>query len=239
MGFDFEVAGLRTSVIIPVRDGQAHVADAIDSVLSQLADTDEIVVVDDASTDKTKSVVNARLDSRIRLVEGTGRGASSARNIGLAAAHGEFVAFLDHDDVWPPGRHAVLRRALIDHPDIDAAHGRQRIRVEAGAQDRAWMAAKDNRHLPFNIMFTALFRRWILDKVGGFAEDLRLFEDIDCCARMTEAGMRVVACDVDSLIYRHHGGNSTRDRAVLADAAMEYLQRRIARTRDQRRRSRP
>src|ERR1700722_20919914 len=116
----------KTSVIMPVRNGVRFVEAAIDSALPQLGPDDEIVVVDDASTDSTLSVLARMQDRRIRVLNGAGRGVSSARNIGLAAAAGEFIAFLDHDDLWPPGRHAVLLRALLTDESIDCAIGRLR-----------------------------------------------------------------------------------------------------------------
>ena len=88
-----------TSVIIPVRNGARFVREAIESALVQLSADDEVIVVDDASDDDTGGVVRQIDDRRIRLLDGTGRGVSSARNIGLAEATGEFVAFLDHDDL--------------------------------------------------------------------------------------------------------------------------------------------
>src|SRR5438128_5171730 len=104
----------RTTVIMPVRNGERFIPEAIDSVLSQIALDDELVIIDDCSTDATRSVLARITDRRIRVLDGLGRGASSARNIGLAAAVGEFIAFLDHDDLWPAGRHRIMVQALID-----------------------------------------------------------------------------------------------------------------------------
>ena len=123
----------RTSVIIPVRNGERFIAEAVDSVLQQIAPADEIIVVDDASTDGTRLLLAGIQDRRIQAMDGSGRGVSSARNIGLAAATGEFVAFLDHDDLWPARRHAVLLQALQADIKMDCAIGRIRLRVEQDA----------------------------------------------------------------------------------------------------------
>src|SRR5438477_2430339 len=112
---------MRTSLIIPVRNGVRFIEEAVDSALRQLDPEDEIIVVDDASADATRSVLAGIPDRRMRVLDGSGRGVSSARNIGLAAAAGEFIAFLDHDDLWPPQRHAVLLQALIADVSIDCA----------------------------------------------------------------------------------------------------------------------
>jgi glycosyltransferase involved in cell wall biosynthesis len=218
-----------TSVIMPVRNGARFVEEAVDSALRQLAAEDEIVVVDDASTDATRSLVARMPDRRIRLLDGSGRGASSARNIGLAAATGEFIAFLDHDDLWPPRRHAVLLQALLADVAIDCAIGRLRVRMEHDAIALPQYADMEGLVAPNLSLCTALFRRRIIDAVGGFDEDLRFCEDTDYFLRLVESGYRMVACDVDALIYRRHRANATCDTAGSEDGVMQILRRRRAR----------
>src|SRR4051812_72489 len=97
-----------TSVIIPVHNGAAYIAAAMRSALDQLDSTDELIVVNDGSTDNTLVQIANVADARVRLVQSPRRGVSAARNFGFQAARGEFIAFLDHDDLWPPGRHEHL-----------------------------------------------------------------------------------------------------------------------------------
>lgn len=224
----------RTSVILPVRNGARFVADAIRSALSQLAADDEIVVVDDASTDATRSVIADMREPRVRVLDGLGRGVSSARNIGLAAATGEFIAFLDHDDLWPPSRHDRLLGALLADADIDCAVGRLRLRMEHDAISLPQLATMDGRLAANLSLCTALFRRRILDLVGGFDEDMRFCEDTDYFMRLTERNYRVVLCDVDALIYRRHSTNATCDVAGSEDGVMQLIRRRRKRMSDRR-----
>jgi len=142
----------RTSVIMPVRNGARFIREGIESALAQLAYNDEIVVVDDASTDATRAIVATINDPRLRVLDGAGRGVSSARNIGLSASVGEFIAFLDHDDLWPPQRHAVLLRALTGVPAFDWAAGGLRLKVERDAialsvQEFQLGESSEGRHL--------------------------------------------------------------------------------------------
>jgi glycosyltransferase involved in cell wall biosynthesis len=219
----------RTSVIIPVRNGERFVAEAIASVLRQLAHGDEVVVVDDASTDDTRSLLARIQDRRMRVVNGLGRGVSSARNIGLTAAVGKFIAFLDHDDLWPPQRHAVLLQAVLVDVDIDCAIGRLRLRMESDAIVLPQLSDMEGRLAPNLQLGMALFRRRIIDKVGSFDEDMRYCEDTDYFLRLMECGYRTVLCDVDALIYRRHSTNATCNIAGAEEGMMQMLQRRRAR----------
>jgi glycosyltransferase involved in cell wall biosynthesis len=216
----------RTSVIVPVRNGVRFISEALDSALQQLTPDDEIVVVDDASSDGTLSVLNRMQDRRIRVLAGSGRGVSSARNIGLAAASGAFIAFLDHDDLWPPARHPVLLGILMEDPSIDCVTGRLRIRMEHDAVALPQLPTLDGQLAPNISLCTALFRRRILDAVGWFDEDMRFCEDTDYLMRLMELEYRVVLCDTDALIYRRHSTNATCDVASAERGFMELIRRR-------------
>jgi glycosyltransferase involved in cell wall biosynthesis len=196
---------LSTSVIIPVRNGTRFLRDAVDSALQQLDAQDEIIVIDDRSTDGTPELVST-LYPQVVLLSSKGVGVSAARNAGLAVAKGQLVAFLDHDDWWPPNRHTALRQALADTPAAHAAYGRLRAHFEPGIPARV-VIAKDN--IIIQVIGTGLYRMNFVRPVGGFDEALSLAEDTDFHFRLVEAGLRHVRCDADSLIYRFHSHNST------------------------------
>jgi len=218
-----------TSVIIPVRNGAQFIAEAVNSVLSQLGTDDRIFVVDDASTDGTRAVLSAISDPRIIVLDGTGRGVSSARNIGLTAACGVFIAFLDHDDTWPAGRHEALVRELLAHPEYDAAFGRIAIRIESDAPSHIRGELLASEILIPLFVWTGLYRKRLLDRVGGFAEDLHIGEDTDLSLRLMEAGMRWSVCDIDAVSYRRHGANVSNDAAAVRAAQVEVIARKLAR----------
>ncbi len=222
----------RTSVIIPVRNGSRYIAQAIHSALVQLASEDEVIVVDDASTDNTKTLVSEITDRRIVILDGFGLGVSSARNTGLAAANGEFIAFLDHDDLWPIDRHAILLRTLTADTSLDAAVGRLRLLIEADAVMPPQIPAMEGKLAPNLSLCTALFRRRILDRVGYFAEDMHFCEDTDYFVRLVEYGYRTALCDADTLIYRRHATNATCDLTSLKDGLLDLMRRRISRQAD-------
>jgi cellulose synthase/poly-beta-1,6-N-acetylglucosamine synthase-like glycosyltransferase len=129
----------RTSVIIPVRNGSNFLAEAIASALAQLGPEDQVIVAWDASTDDTQAIGERITHARVRAIRGPERGVSGARNAGLAVAEGEFIAFLDHDDLLPQGRHRTTTKALQDNPRIDATFWRMRIRLEPKATPWQWL----------------------------------------------------------------------------------------------------
>ena len=220
-----------TSVIIPVRNGERLVGEAIASALAQLGAVDEIVVVDDGSTDRTRGVVEATTDPRVRLVSSGGRGVSAARNVGIGVAGGDFVAFLDHDDTWPDLRHATMSGVLRDKPGIDAVFGRMLVKFEEGSQLNDRMAAMDGKHVGVASVGTGLFRKAIVDRVRGFDEELHFGEDVDFYLRLMESGMQVELCEIDGLLYRRHASNCSNDLHAMERGMSDVLMRRIRRMR--------
>jgi len=218
-----------TSVIIPVRNGARFIAEAIGSVQAQLGPGDEILVVDDGSTDGTPRILAGICQAGLRLLVGGGRGVSAARNLGLAAACGRFVVFLDHDDMWPPDRHRILLGALKQDMTLDAAFGRILRRFEPGARVTAESMVEG--HHAYWLVGSGLYRRRLLDRVGGFAEDMPMGEDFDLHARLVEAGMRSRLCETYSLIRRHHDANTSNDHGRAVPWRLEFLRRKIARVR--------
>jgi glycosyltransferase involved in cell wall biosynthesis len=221
--------GVGTTVIIPVRNGSNFLAEAVESALAQLSPTDEVIAVWDDSDDDTVSVLLRFKDPRVRAIKGPGLGVSGGRNAGLAAASGEFIAFLDHDDLWPANRQMKMTQALIDDPQLDAVFGRMRIRLDPGATPWQWIVDFDGRHVPGPNLGTGLFRSRILRRIDGFDESLRFGEDMDYFFRLQEIGMKHALCEVDGLIYRRHATNCTDDQLAVQNAIFDVIKRRMAR----------
>jgi glycosyltransferase involved in cell wall biosynthesis len=219
-----------TSVVIPVHNGVKYLADAILSASAQLEASDEILVIDDRSTDATASILAGIAEPRLRVLASDGAGVAAARNTGLAAVRGRFVAFLDHDDLWPARRHRSLLAALKQDNTLDAAFGRLRLRFEPQAKRRPGDSYMDGRHICRSVG-TALYRKSLFTRIPGFDEDLRSGGDNDFHARLTETGARFQLCDLDTLIYRRHDGNMTNDLALIRRGRFEMISRKLARAR--------
>jgi glycosyltransferase involved in cell wall biosynthesis len=189
----------RVSVIIPVYNGAATIADTIDSVLAQNYGDFELIVADDGSTDTTAEVLE-RYAGAIKLITRPNGGISAARNSGLRAAAGEYVALLDCDDVWMP---AMLERtvaALDANPGCVLAYTDLAVTDSDGRALNTALVGPATAHAPtFDELFTHLWpimpsavviRRRVLEMIGGFAEEFRSYgyEDVWCWMRARELG---------------------------------------------------
>ena len=119
-------AAIRVSTIIPVYNGAATVARAIDSALAQDFEGQEIILVNDGSTDNTADVL-AKYAHKVRVINKPNGGAASARNAGIAVARGEYVAFLDADDIWLQSHVMALVDVLAREPQAVLAYGDFRV----------------------------------------------------------------------------------------------------------------
>ena len=142
---------------------------------------------------------------------------------------GEFVAFLDHDDLWPAKRHLKMMQVMEDDAQVEAVFGRMRIRLDPGATPWQWVLDLDGRHVLGPNLGTALFRSRFLRRIGGFDESLRFGEDVDYFLRLQEAGMHISLCDTDGLIYRRHASNCTDDQLAVNNSIFDVIKRRANR----------
>ena len=130
----------RISVIIPTYNRENYIGDAIDSVLQQTCRDVEIIVVDDGSTDGTRDRV-AEYGDQVRYVFTPNRGIGHARNLGMAHARGEFLAFLDSDDLFYPYMLEVESRLLDLHPEVGMVYGEMSAFDDDGYFDRYHLKA--------------------------------------------------------------------------------------------------
>lgn len=219
----------RVSVVMPAFNGEKYIASAIASCLNQFADNDELIVVDNASTDDTARIVRDYPDHRIKYHFESRKGVAAARNKGLRHVQGAFVAFLDCDDLWPDGRQEALMGLLDAHPAVDACYGR--IRLLFDNPDTSRSALLDGALTPIVLLAPFLFRRKIIEQIGEMDETLPSAEDGDYLIRMQEADARLLSWDGDALIYRQHETNMTLKREQFKSGQLGALARKIHRNR--------
>src|SRR5690242_6042277 len=106
------VPPITISAVIPTYNRRKYVVRAIDSVISQQSPPDEIIVIDDGSTDGTAELLHSTFGNSLKIIYQENAGVSAARRRGIVAASGEWIAFLDSDDEWTSGRLDVFRQAI-------------------------------------------------------------------------------------------------------------------------------
>ena len=201
-----EVPGL-VSVVIPNYNHAQFVGDAIRSVLDQDYSNFEIIVVDDGSTDDSRAVV-AQFGNRVQYIWQENQGLSAARNTGIRAAQGVYIAVLDADDLYEPGFLSALVSLLDAHPEADGVYcGYQFV-----DERNRLLPQREARLLPDGELYAALLdgnflvpesvlvRRVCYEEVGGFDHTLTALEDWDMWLRITRDFTLV---GTDQVLIRH------------------------------------
>lgn len=207
------------SVIIPTYNRAYCVVEAIESVLGQTFQDFELIVVDDGSTDATAEVLAPYVD-RIRYIYQKNAGVSAARNTGIRAARGQWIAFLDSDDVWLPEKLEIQVEGVHAHPTAVAHMVDALIELPDGGrvstfEIRGLMQSftdRPFRERPLMDVLKAQFftSTWMLlkdtaEKVSGFDRNKRIYEDLDLLARVALLGPFVVSCHPGVIIKRGQG----------------------------------
>jgi glycosyltransferase involved in cell wall biosynthesis len=193
------------SCIVPCRNGQDHLAQAIASALAEGAD--EVVIVDDGSTDDSAALAAAAVGP-VRILRQAARGAAAARNAGLAIARHDLIAFLDADDLWPAGSLALRRRVLASDPKLDAVcgHTRQFYSAELDDITRSRLACSPGSS-PAPTFGSIVFRRSVFERIGSFDVSLKVGEMFEFMARFADAGLAITCVPETVLLRRIHTSN--------------------------------
>lgn len=197
----------RISVIIPVYNQAAYLAEAVDSVLRQSLPAAEVIVINDGSTDETAAVA-ARFGARLITVHQPNAGLGAARNAGIGLAHGDYLAFLDGDDWWEPAKLEQQHRLLAQQPQLDMVFGqcRQFVSPELPPEKRARISG-DGSILNGVVAGGMLARRAVFEKNGLFATHFQIGEFIDWFSRAKDSGLTHVVTEDIVLHRRLHGEN--------------------------------
>ena len=195
------------SVIIPVYNGARFLADAVSNVLAQDYPSLEIIVVDDGSTDDIAGAVS-RLPVDVRFFRQENAGPAAARNRGLRDASGQFIAFLDVDDLWPAGNLAMLSRVLAAEPGLMVVHGHAQMLMLDPVTGQFRPEGNPAESFPYYIG-AGLYRREVFESVGPFDASMRFAEDTDWYTRLKESGLPAERLPQVTLEVRRHGANMT------------------------------
>lgn len=191
------------SVVMPLHNGEAFVEDALQSVCDQGSAVLEVLVVDDGSSDGGADRARS-WGAPVTLLHQPRAGPAAARNRGIHAAQGAYLAFIDADDRWAAGRLAWQLALLEADPGVAVVQGQLQ---ELHEREGQWVA--EGAALFANSLCTGLFRREVFDRVGFLDESLSYCEDVDWFFAARSAGVSLRREPRLATLYRRHGGNLT------------------------------
>src|SRR5436190_14977753 len=228
---------MSVSAVVPAYNSGERVAEAIESIYAQTVLPDEVIVVDDGSTDETPAVIR-RFEGRpgFRSIRKENGGEASARNAGVELATGEFIAFLDHDDLWRPQK---LKRQL---ETFDPSWGMSFTWLEwtstpigTPSQYRRYDSWDPDPQVVLRLLESscaigppsaALIRRDALLEVGRFEQVRPFGDDWLMWLRLAKAGNRIGYLPEPLTVYRWHGENLSNDESGASfDAACAVFDR--------------
>lgn len=226
------------SVVMPVYNVERSVLYAVQSVLSQTFEDFELIIVDDGGTDLSMAICVSFHDPRIRIISQTNRGLAGARNTGIAAAQGHYIALLDSDDTWHPEKLALHKIHLDNNPHVGVSYSGSRFMDENGTLLRqaqrpklAKISAKDiltrnpvgNGSAPVirkaALDSIAFFHQSETSRICYFDETFRQSEDIELWVRLALQGSYVFE-GIEGLLtqYRIAAGGLSSNIAAQYDS---------------------
>jgi glycosyltransferase involved in cell wall biosynthesis len=228
------------SCIVPVFNGERYLGESLDSILAQSYRPIEIIVVDDGSTDATREVV-ASYGDQVRYLWQPNAGPPRARNFGLLLAQGQFVAFLDADDLWQPDKLSLQMARFRERPELDLCVTYCQVFwiPELHEEEVRFRDHRLSQPLPGYVTQTLLARRALFDTVGDFDTSRRVGDPADWFLRAAEqrAVMEILP---EVLVYRRFHENNfsvesdtRRMRPSMQDAILQVVKASLDRRRRQ------
>jgi cellulose synthase/poly-beta-1,6-N-acetylglucosamine synthase-like glycosyltransferase len=223
----------KVSVVIPAYNCAKYLPTALESVLAQTYRDFEIVVVDDGSTDDTESVIRGYAPA-VRYLKTANSGPASARNRGIRASVGEYVAFLDADDWWEPKKLEAQVHELKQDADAALAYSDMCVHCEDGSTNPSFLKSRPfarsgyvfDQLMESQFIFpsAALIRRRCLESVGLFDESLHSLEDCDLFLRLCYE--RKVVLVGEPLVHRRQrGGGLTSNQNLSTQYLIKFQEK--------------
>ena len=225
----------KVTVVIPAYNAMRYLPETMETALAQTFTDFEVLVVNDGSTDHTAEWISQVTDPRVRIVSQENKGLAGARNTGIAHAKGEYIAYLDADDLWEPTKLEKQVRCLDENPEVGLVYtwtaladqyGKSTGRViSSHAEGNVWQEL-----IEFNMVCcgsTPLIRRSCFDVVGLFSPDVSPSDDWDMWLRI--ANKFAFGVVKEALIrYRQHPSNSSKNFQLMLDTSRTLIERTFA-----------
>ena len=221
------MSAAQVSCIVPAYNSARYIGEALDSILAQSYRPIEVIVADDGSTDETASIV-AGYGAPVGYVTHATAGPPATRNLGVRAAGGDFVAFLDADDRWHPEKLARQMARFAARPElgVSVTHIQHFWIPELSDEERRFRDDPRSRPLPGYVTMTILARRGLFESVGLFDETLWHSDASDWFLRAEARGTLVEMLPEVLTYHRMHYGNLSRREAAGSRAEFVRLVKR-------------
>lgn len=223
------------SVVIPAYNAADFIRETLDSVLQQTLSADEVLVIDDGSTDDTASIAES-YGAAVRVIRRANFKQAAGRNFGVQETKSEWIAFVDADDIWERNKLERQMEELVRHPEADLCYTGRILLLQNGRTARLGRvvpvppAEKIRESLFRNTTFlpsSVLIRRSAFLAVGGFDTHFEVLQDWDLWLRLLHAGTKFAACREPLVQYRIHPNSVSRNAMRSLRAAKEIYRRHV------------
>ncbi len=219
------------SVIIPVYNGEKTIRETIESVLSQTFKDFELIVINDGSQDTSLEIVERIQDPRLKVFSYRNAGQATSRNRGIAHACGEYISFIDADDLWTPNKLEAQLRALQDNPQAAVAYSWTKCIDEFGQFSRRGSHISVTGDVYAKLLLidfiengsNPLIRTQALAEVGGFDESMTPSEDRDLWLRLA-ARYHFVAVPSPQILYRQSVNSESANVLRMEAASLRVIE---------------
>jgi glycosyltransferase involved in cell wall biosynthesis len=219
------------SVILPIHNSEKYLREAIDSVFKQNYTPIELIAIDDGSTDGSSQIIKDHTGN-IQYYYQTNQGPAAARNLGIQKANGEFVTFIDGDDLWPDDKLKNQMGCFEKFPETEIVQGLVK-RVDILQPDGYAENNGEDQLFIHSNLGAMLIRRTVFDKIGLFDKTLTYHSDTDFWFRARESGIKIMVDKRVALIYRIHGQNHTSGKTTKTLGFAGILKKSMDRRRNQ------
>jgi len=223
------------SVIIPVYNGEKTIQETIESVLNQTFSDLELIIINDGSQDATLDVVSYIRDERLKVFSYSNAGVAESRNRGISLAKGDYISFIDADDLWTPDKLEAQLKALQLNPQAAVAYSWTKCIDESGEMSRRGSHISDTGNVYAKLLLidfiengsNPLILRQALNEVGKFDQSVVPSEDRDMWLRLA-ARYHFVCVPIAQILYRQLSNSASANVVKQEIASLKAIQKAFA-----------
>jgi glycosyltransferase involved in cell wall biosynthesis len=223
------------SIVIPVYNGEKTIKNTVESVLHQTFSDFELIVINDGSQDSTLQIVSSIKDSRLKVFSYENAGLAASRNRGISQAVGEYISFIDADDLWTPNKLEAQWRALQENPNAAVAYSWTDHIDESGQFFRSGPHFTFSGDIYARLLLVdfigsgsnPLIRTQVFAEVGGFDESLTAVEDWEMWLRLA-ARYQFVVVPSPQILYRVYDNSMSFNIWGMEKASLRVIEKAVA-----------